>query len=144
DNLRKRIAKNTPRDRRSLWLGVIFLVMSLLTFSAGSPYRCERNRSSEGDRPFRRPYLPSSGSLFSKGALGEFRVHAPGRMSAKGSTAADFTVECEWLGRVANGRMHRSKKALFDHFVSAREQQGRQLQTELPCSFLVHDKLKFR
>jgi hypothetical protein len=40
--------------------------------------------------------------------------------------------------------MHRSKKALFDHFVGASEQQGRQLQAELPCSFLVHDKLKFR
>src|ERR1700720_2822495 len=39
--------------------------------------------------------------------------------------------------------MHRSKKALFDHFVGGSEQQGRQLQAELPSSFLVHDKLKF-
>jgi hypothetical protein len=35
DNLRKRIARNTPRDRRSLWWGVTLLVMSLLTLSAG-------------------------------------------------------------------------------------------------------------
>jgi hypothetical protein len=40
--------------------------------------------------------------------------------------------------------MHRSKKALFDHLVGESEQRGRQLQAELPCSFLVHDKLKFR
>jgi hypothetical protein len=40
--------------------------------------------------------------------------------------------------------LHRSKKALFDHDVGASEQQGRQLQAELPCSYLVHDKLKFR
>jgi hypothetical protein len=40
--------------------------------------------------------------------------------------------------------MHRSKKALFDYFVGASEQQERQLQAELPCSFLVHDQLKFR
>ena len=39
--------------------------------------------------------------------------------------------------------MHRSKKALFDHLVGLRDQQGRQLQAELPCSFLVHDQLKF-
>ena len=32
---------------------------------------------------------------------------------------------------------------LFDHLVGASDQRGRQLQAELPCSFLVHDQLKF-
>jgi hypothetical protein len=40
--------------------------------------------------------------------------------------------------------LHRSKKALFDYFVGASEQQERQSQVELLCSFLVHDQLKFR
>ena len=31
----------------------------------------------------------------------------------------------------------------FDHLVGAGEEGGRQLQVELPCSFLVHDQLKF-
>jgi hypothetical protein len=31
--------------------------------------------------------------------------------------------------------MHRSKKTLFDYFVGAREQQGRQLRAELPVQF---------
>jgi hypothetical protein len=41
-------------------------------------------------------------------------------------------------------RRHRSKKALFDHCVDASDQQGRQLQAELPYSFFVDDKLIFR
>jgi hypothetical protein len=50
----------------------------------------------------------------------------------------------EWPPWVASGLMHRSRKALFDHFVGLSEQQARQLQAELPCSFLVHGELKFR
>jgi hypothetical protein len=52
-------------------------------------------------------------------------------------------------GTYARGRsawkaaMHPAK-ALFDHFIGASEQQARELQAELPCSFLVHYKLKFR
>jgi hypothetical protein len=38
--------------------------------------------------------------------------------------------------------MHRSKKALFDHFVGGSEQQARQLQAELPCSFLVRRRTR--
>ena len=45
--------------------------------------------------------------------------------------------------RATTGLMHRSKEALFNHFVGASEQRGRDLQPELPCSFLVHDQLKF-
>ena len=33
--------------------------------------------------------------------------------------------------------------SLFDHLVGTSKQRGRQLQPELPCSFLVHDQLKF-
>jgi hypothetical protein len=33
--------------------------------------------------------------------------------------------------------MYRSKNALFDHFVGASEQYGRQLKTKLARSFLV-------
>ncbi len=36
-----------------------------------------------------------------------------------------------------------ARKALFNHFVGASEQRGRDLHPELPCSFLVHDQLKF-
>jgi hypothetical protein len=46
--------------------------------------------------------------------------------------------------RATTGLMHRSKERLFNHFVGASEQRGRELHPELPCSFLVHDKLKFR
>ena len=35
DNLRRRIARNIPRDRRSLFWGVTLLVMSFLALSAG-------------------------------------------------------------------------------------------------------------
>jgi hypothetical protein len=52
-----------------------------------------------------------------------------------GSTAVDPQLARERRRPAASGLMHRSKKALFDYFVGASEQQGRQLQAELPVQF---------
>jgi hypothetical protein len=44
--------------------------------------------------------------------------------------------------RVTSGLMHRSKLLLFDYFVGAGEQLGRQPKAELLCCFLAHDQFK--
>ena len=46
--------------------------------------------------------------------------------------------------KVSHNRAHASQQeGLFDHLVGASEQLRWQLKAELPCSFLVHDQLKF-
>jgi hypothetical protein len=66
-----------------------------------------------------------------------------GRTGSSCPTPALRDTRPDRLNWVDSGLTHRSK-ALFDYFVGASEQQGRELQAELPCTYLVHDKLKFR